>query len=278
MKPDEFTQMTMTVDAGVATITLNRPDRRNAWAGATAAEYRWALHWCHTDPAIRVVVLTGEKDFCVGADSGLLDTIGAAGGGYTVAKVELPDYPAGTPDALRHNHSYPLTVSVPVIAAIAGGCAGAGFVVATYADIRFADVDAKIATSFAGLGLPAEYGIGWVLPRMVGTANAAELLYTPGSIGAERARELGWVQRVSEPGAVVGAAVAYARQLAIGSSAESLRVMKRQIFVDSTLGFDEAYDRSVTAMNDALRTPDFKEGVRALRAKRKPNFLAVERD
>jgi enoyl-CoA hydratase/carnithine racemase len=278
VKPDEFTRMTLTAEAGVATITLNRPDRRNAWAGSTAVEYRWALHRCHTDPAIRAVVLTGEKDFCVGADSGMLDSIGAAGGGYTVDKVELPDYPDGTPDALRHNHSYPLTVSVPVIAAITGGCAGAGFVVATYADIRFADANAKIATSFAGLGLPAEYGIGWLLPRMLGTANAAELLYTPGSITAERARELGWVQRVCEPGEVVDSAVDYARQLATGSSAESLRVMKRQIFVDSTLGFDEAYRRSVADMNDALRTPDFKEGVRALQEKRKPNFLAVESD
>ena len=274
MKPDEFTKMRLEVEAGVGTITLTCPERRNAWAGSTALEYRWALHLCHTDPDVRVVVLTGEQDFCVGADAKLLDSIGESGGGYTVGKVPLPDFPEGTPEPLRHNHLYPLTLSTPVIAAISGGCAGAGFLVATYADLRFADRYAKIASSFAGLGLPAEYGSGWLLPRLVGLPNAAQLLYAPGPISADRAAELGWVQRVSEPGEVLGDAIAYARELAAGSSGESLRMMKRQIFIDSMFDFDSAYRRSVTDMNDALRTADFKTGVRALRAKARPNFLA----
>lgn len=80
MKPDDFTRMTLTVHDGVGVITLNRPERRNAWAGSSAVEYRWALHLCEQDPAVKVVVLTGEVDFCVGADSGLLDDIGSSGG------------------------------------------------------------------------------------------------------------------------------------------------------------------------------------------------------
>jgi enoyl-CoA hydratase/carnithine racemase len=275
MKPADFTRMELTVEAGVGTITLNRPERRNAWAGRTALEYRWALHWCHVDQNVRAVVLTGDQDFCVGADASLLDSIGENGGGYTVGDVELPEFPEGTPPQLRHNHLYPLTVSTPVIAAIRGGCAGAGFLVATYADIRFADRDAKIASSFASLGLPAEYGSGWLLPRIVGLANAAQLLYTPGAISAERAASLGWVQHVSQPGEVVADAVAYARALASGSSAQSLRTMKRQLFIDSMFDLDQAYRRSVSDMNEALQSIDFKEGVRALRAKEKPNFLSV---
>jgi enoyl-CoA hydratase/carnithine racemase len=265
--------MQMSTQHGVATITLNRPERLNAWAGSSAVEYRWALHWCDTDPDVRVVVLTGEKDFCVGADSELLDDIGQSGGSYEVDRVALPDFPPDTPPPMRRNHFYPLAVSVPVIAAITGGCAGAGFLVASFTDLRFADADARIASSFAGLGLPAEYGSGWLLPRMVGFANAAQLLYSPTSISAAHAAELGWVQRISEPGEVVANAEAYARQLATGSSAQSLRVMKRQLFVDSQLGFDEAYTRSVDDMNAALKTGDFKEGVRALREQRRPEFL-----
>ncbi|MGW5147437.1 enoyl-CoA hydratase-related protein [Rhodococcus koreensis] len=273
MRPDEFTRMTLTVDRGVGLITLNRPERRNAWAGSTAAEYRWALHLCDTDPNVKVVVLTGEGDFCVGADSGLLDDIGAAGGDYTVKKVELPPYPDGTPPELRHNHLYPMTLSVPIVAAIRGGCAGAGFLVATYADLRFVGESAKIASSFAGLGLPAEYGMAWLLPRMVGIPNAAQLIYSATAIDAERSAELGWAQRVCPDEVVVDAALEYSRALAVSSSGESLRMMKRQLFVDSMLGIDEAYRRSVADMNGALNTADFKEGVRALREKRQPNFV-----
>jgi len=275
VKPEEFTRMTLAVEDGVGLITLNRPEQRNAWAGRTAIEYRWALHLCDVDPDVHVVVLTGETDFCVGADSKLLDEIDSNGGAYTVEKVELPDYPAGTPEPLRHNHMYPLTLSVPVIAAICGGCAGAGFLVATYADIRFAETGSKIASSFAALGLPAEYGTGWMLPRIVGLPNAAQLVYSPNPITAERAFELGWVQTVSDRGCVVADAVSYARALASGSSSESLRMMKRAVFTDSMFGLEEAYRRSVDDMNGALESADFTEGVRALSEKRPPDFLGT---
>jgi enoyl-CoA hydratase/carnithine racemase len=200
MKPTEFTRMRMDFADGVATVTLSRPDIRNAWAGRTAVEYRWALHHCDIDPHVRVVVVTGEQDFCVGADHTLLDDIGENDGSYDVDRAPLPDYPDHTPPQMRRNHFYPLTLSVPVIAAISGGCAGAGFLVASYADMRFADSDAKIASSFASLGLPAEYGLGWLLPRIVGSANAAQLLYSPGPISGARAAEMGWVQQVCTPG------------------------------------------------------------------------------
>jgi enoyl-CoA hydratase/carnithine racemase len=273
MNPDEFTRLKLDVGDGVATITLNRPDIRNAWASRTALEYRWALHYCDTDPRVRVAVLRGERDFCVGADHRLLDDIGEGGGTYNVDRVPLPDYPAHTPADMRRNHLYPLAVSVPIIAAITGGCAGAGFLIASYVDMRFADDDAKIASSFAGLGLPAEYGLGWMLPRIVGSANAAQLLYSPAPITAARAAELGWVQRVCPPGTATTDAVGYAQTLATGSSAESMRMMKRQIFLEANISFADAYSKSVDDMNRALSSPDFMHGVRALRAKRKPDFL-----
>ena len=93
--------MKVEVDAGVATITFNRPELRNVWAGPTSLEYRWALHWCHTNPDVRVVVVTGERDFCVGADTKMLDGIGQTGGTYEVKRQALPDFPSWTPAQLR---------------------------------------------------------------------------------------------------------------------------------------------------------------------------------
>ena len=274
MKPTDFAHVDLQIADGVGLITLNRPDRRNAWSGGMAVEYRWALHHCHHDPDVRVVVLAAAgDDFCVGADTGLLAEIDANGGDYQSERADLPPYPEGTPDAFRHNHLYPLTISTPLVAAIQGACAGAGFVLATYADLRFAERPGKITTSFARLGLPAEYGLGWLLPRLVGLPNAAQLLYCSDVLDADQAAALGWVQRVFEPGGVLAGTLSFARRLARESSGESLRMMKRQLFVEAVSGLDAAYRRSVDDMNGALRHPDFREGLRALRERRPPNFL-----
>jgi enoyl-CoA hydratase/carnithine racemase len=238
-------------------------------------EYRWALHHAHTRADVRVVVLTGAGgDFCVGADSRALDTISGNGGSYAPESLPLPPYPDGTPDSLRRNHAYPLTISTPVVAAISGACAGAGFVLATYADLRFAAHGSRITTSFAKLGLPAEYGMGWLLPRLVGVPNALELLYTARVVDAAEAARLGWVQRCYQPDELLAETVGFARELAGGCSGESLRMMKRQVFVDAAGEFGAAYTRSVDDMNAALRHADIGEGLAALRERRQPNFLS----
>ncbi|HEY2831556.1 MAG TPA: enoyl-CoA hydratase-related protein [Sporichthyaceae bacterium] len=274
MQSGEFTELTYAVNAGVATVTLNRPDRRNAWSGRTAVEYRWALHYADIDPTVRVVVLAGAgRDFCIGADSGALDAITSADGAYTPAKLPLPPYPDGAPNGMQRNHLMPLLISTPVIAVLHGACAGAGFVLATYADFRFAAKDAQITTSFAKLGLPAEYGIGWLLPRQIGLINAAQLLYTAEVCDGDRARELGWVQQVHDADAVLPAAQSFAHELARHSSGESLRMMKRQLMVDAWGSFDDAYTRSVEDMNAALKHPDMREGLAALTEKRPTDFL-----
>ena len=275
MKQIDFTELAYEVDAGVALVTLNRPDRRNAWSGRMAVEYRWALHHAHIDPSVRVVVLAGAGDhFCVGAEAGVLDGISSAGGSYEKEGVDLPPWPGDTPAGLRHNHTVPLAISTPVIAAVHGICAGAAVVLAAYADIRFASAGARIAPSFARLGLPAEYGTGWVLPRLMGTANAAVFLYGGGPFEAEEARRLGFVQRVLPDGELLSATLDYARRLARESSAESLRTMKRALFIDAAGDLDTAYRRSVDDMNAALRHADLKEGLRAFRDRRPPDFLA----
>jgi enoyl-CoA hydratase/carnithine racemase len=271
----EFCELTNEVDAGVAVVTLNRPDKRNLWSGPMAVEYRWALHLADQDPAVRVVVLTGAGgNFCAGADVATLDAISDGNGAYEKERVPLPPHPPDGPPALRHNHTAPLALGVPVIAAIEGACAGAGFVVATYADLRFVSETAKITTAFARFGLPAEYGIGWLLPRLVGVPNALDLLYDARTRTGAEIAALGWAQWVRPEGEVVAAAKEFACRLARESSPESLRTMKRQVFVDATGDLDDAYRRSVEDMNAALAHPDMRVGIRAQRGKVAPDFLA----
>ena len=211
MQPEEFAHISYVVSDGVALVTLNRPERRNAWSGPMSVEYRWALHHTHTDAAVRVVVLTGAGNaFCAGADTGLLEEIDSAGGAYTKEKTELPPFPDDAPAPLRHNHTAPLAISTPVIAAINGACAGAGFVLATYADLRWAAESARFGTAFAALGLPAEYGIGWMLPRITGNANALDLLFDPAPRSAHEVERLGFVQRVVPDDALLADALAFA--------------------------------------------------------------------
>ncbi len=239
-----------------------------------SVDYRWALHHADTDPAVHVVVLTGAgPDFCIGAHRATLEDIDRSGGNYQRQTMELPPIAPEVPPGLRHNHTIPLSLSVPVIAAVNGACAGAGFVLATYADIRFGASTARIMSSFANIGLPAEYGISWILARLVGTANAAQLLYSGRPLAAEEALRLGWLQRLFPPEELIDATLAYARDLARHSSPHSLRIMKRQIFQDAWGDLEDAYRRSVDDMNAAMTHPDFRLGVAALREKRSPDFL-----
>jgi enoyl-CoA hydratase/carnithine racemase len=275
VEPSAFREIDYSVDQGVAVVRLDRPDRRNAWGGRMSVEYRWALYHADADPSVRVIVLTGQgADFCVGAHLRTLEDIDRSQGSYEREAVELPPIPSGVPPGLQHNHTIPLSLSVPLVAAINGACAGAGFVLATYADLRFASSAARVATSFASMGLPAEYGIAWILPRMVGTANAAQLLYSGSPMSASDALHLGWVQRVFRPEELLAETMTYARRLARHSSPESLRMMKRQLFLDAWGDLEDAYRRSVDDMNAAMTHPDFREGVAALRQKRAPDYLS----
>ena len=274
MQPDDFSELRYDVADGVALVTLNRPERRNAWSGPMSVEYRWALHHAHTDPAVRVVVLTGAGDaFCAGADHGLLDEIADAGGAFEKERTALPPFPEGTPPQLRHNHTAPLAISTPVIAAVNGACAGAGIVLATYADVRWSSDSARFASSFAALGLPAEYGIGWMLPRIMGRANALDLLFDPTPRSAREVEQLGFVQCVLPGDRLLAEVLAYAARIARHSSADSLRTMKRAVWHDAEGDLEAAYRRSVDDMNGALAGADFRTGISAAKAKQRPDFL-----
>jgi enoyl-CoA hydratase/carnithine racemase len=257
------------VEDGVGLVTLNRPDRLNAWTLRMEQEYAWALFEADADPAVRAVVVTGAgRGFCAGADMKALDRI-----------VEEGDYDAASPPPPqaaelpgRSVHTLPLRLSKPVIAAVNGPAAGVGFVLMCFCDLRFAAAGAKLTTSFGRLGLPAEHGVSWILTRLVGPARAADLLFSSRVVLAEEAQEMGLVNAVMAADELLPFVLDYARGIAREISPSAVAVMKRQLYADLAGPLDAAVETAVAEMKRMVTEPDFKEGTAALAEKRTPRF------
>lgn len=278
---------------GVAVVTLNRPDRLNAWTARMEAEYRAALEEAEGDPAVRVAVVTGAgRGFCAGADTEALTGI-VETGRYGNTDVSAPavagseaDPPAaaGGTDPLgrrreaerrrdyEHGFSWTFGLRKPLIAAINGPAAGVGFVLACYADIRFAAAGAKLTTSFARLGLPAEHGVAWVLPRLVGLARAADLLFSSRVVLAEEAERIGLVNEVLPAEELLPHTLEYAARMAREVSPWSLQTLKHQLYADQLRGLHGSAADAEDLLRQAFARPDFREGVAALTDKRPPVF------
>src|SRR5579863_1845256 len=200
MELDELKVTRYGVEAAVATITLVRPERLNAWTGRMHTEYRALLDRAAADPAVRVVVVTGSgRGFCAGADSRALEGH-VERGGYDAGlgdDVAMPGY--GVRPEFDADFAYHFGVPKPIIAAINGPAAGVGFVLACYCDLRFAARGAKLTTSHGRLGLPAEYGLSWLLPRLIGVTRAADLLLSSRVVLAEEAEEMGLINNALPP-------------------------------------------------------------------------------
>ena len=254
---------------GVAVVTLNRPDRLNAWTSRMAHDYRVALTGADADPAVRVIVVTGAgRGFCAGADMRGLEGMAETG--------DYGEVPEGRTEAelgdFSHPHTFPLGLRKPVIAAVNGPAAGVGFVLMCFTDIRFAAVDAKLTTSFARLGLPAEHGVSWLLPRLIGPAAAADLLYSSRVVLGDEAADLGLVNKALPPDELMPFTLDYASRMAAEMSPRSLAVIKRQLWGDLLGGLDESASTAVKVMVDMIAEPDFAEGVAAFQEKRPPQF------
>jgi enoyl-CoA hydratase/carnithine racemase len=243
----------------VATVTLNRPDRLNAWTGRMETEYRAAMARVDADDDVRVIVVTGAgRGFCAGADAAALTKLDDAGGGYD----------SGVREPVEIGFAWQLRMSKPVIAVLNGPAAGIGLVLALFCDLRFAAPGAKLTTSFARLGLPAEHGTSWLLPRLIGRSRAADLLLTSRVVVAEDALSIGLVDRVCS----VEDAIAEARSIARHSSPATLRAVKQQLWDDDARTLRESIDDAYTRLNDMFGGPDLREGVAAIREKRLPEF------
>ena len=257
----------------VATITLHRPERLNAWTGRMHTEYRWALARAEANPAVRVVVVTGAgRGFCAGADSGALEGH-VDKGGYdpgTPADLATPGF--GVRPEFDHDFAFHFGLTKPVLAAINGPAAGVGLVLACYCDLRFAAAGAKLTTAHGKLHLPAEYGLSWLLPRLIGLTRANDLLLSSRTFLAEEAFALGLVNAVLPPEDLLPHTYRYARMLATTVSPGSLAETKRQIYTDQHRDVGASVEEAAVLLRRMMAEPALAEGVAALTEKRPPNF------
>jgi enoyl-CoA hydratase/carnithine racemase len=248
----------------IALLTLNRPDRLNAWTAEMEHEYFAALQRCGEDAAVRAIVVTGAgRGFCAGADMNDLQALGDGASREDAAARE------------RRPQTFPLSIPKPIIAAINGPCAGIGLVQALMCDVRFAADGAKLTTAFARRGLVAEHGISWMLPRLVGPARALDLLLSARVVFAQEACELGLVNRVIEPGELLSQTLDYARDLAVNCSPASMATIKRQVYADLQRALPDALATADRLMLDSFVAPDFAEGVASFVQRRDPQFPAL---
>ena len=259
----------------VATITLNRPHRLNAWTGRMHTEYRWCLARAEADPEARVIIVTGAgRAFCAGADTAALEGHIAKGGydpGTDPAELAMPGF--GVRPEFDANFAYHFGLTKPVIAAINGPAAGVGLVLACFADLRFAVASAKLTTAHGKLGLPAEYGLSWLLPRLIGVTHANDLLLSSRVVLAEEANRMGLLNGCFETvEEMVEHTRAYAVMLASQVSPSSIKETKRQVYADLHGDAAAAVRESEDLLNRMMTEPDYREGVRAFVAKRPPRF------
>ncbi|MEZ5410925.1 MAG: enoyl-CoA hydratase [Acidimicrobiales bacterium] len=247
------------VKDNVGLITLNRPERLNAWNGDMASGYFNSLDAAAADPDVRVIVVTGAgRGFCAGADMDVLQGIQGAGG--------------ATGERETRDARYAMSVPKPIIAAINGACAGLGLVHAVACDIRFAAAGAKFTVAFSRRGLIAEHGISWTLPRLIGQSAALDLIISGRVFLAEEAAELGMVNKVVPADELMDYTMAYATDMATNVSPTSMAVMKHQVYSQLAMGLDDAMAASNKVMAESLKRADFKEGVASFLEKRPPNF------
>lgn len=271
----QYQEILFDVSDFIATITLNRPDKLNAWTMTMEAEYRHAMAAAEQRDDVRVIIVTGAgRGFCAGADMSLLS--GLTSGGLDPAEIKVeasdPGQSPGMADDFHKQYSFPAAVGKPVICAVNGHAMGIGMVHTLYCDFRFAGEGAKFGTAFAQRGLIAEYGISWLLPRIVGLENALDLLFSARIVDAQEAQRLGLVSRVYPADELLAKAREFATLLATKSSPRSLRVMKRQVWNDLLRGLGPSVDTAVEEMLASFTAEDFNEGVLSFLEKRPPNF------
>ena len=272
-------QITVQTENRITTITLNRPDKLNAWTPQMADEVRNAINESGSNPNSRCIVITGAgRGFCAGADMSGLE--GRVDEGTTVAKNSTKPEDESFKDAPGPDISeiytgrfgYLYTCPKPIIAAINGPCAGIGLILTLYADMRFADASAKFTTAFAARGLVAEHGIAWLLPRLVGEANALDLLLTSRKFTGQEADELGLVNKALQGGELMPHVMSVANTLANEVSPRAIAIMKRQVRLGYAQSFKESLAIADKEMEESFSSFDFKEGVKSFVERRAPDF------
>lgn len=263
------------IENSVAIITLNRPDKLNAWTRQMEQDVRAAMTEAANDDGVRVVVLTGQgRGFCAGADMSLLAAVSDEDpdSRSNMAHPGPVDGGLDLPDDFALRYTYFPTVPKPIIGAINGPCAGLGLVMALYTDVRIAAESAVFTTAFARRGLIAEHGISWVLPRLVGQAAALDLMLSARKVRSDEALRMGLVNRVCPDDELMDTVRAYAEDLADNVSPRSMAVMKRQLYTTPFQNLEQAVEDGNREMLASFDSEDFKEGVAHFIEKRPAQF------
>ena len=272
----DYEEIRYEVHDPVATITLDRPQVLNAWTDRMGAEVRHAVAAAEHDPRVVGIVITGAgRGFCAGADLNTLTAISDGERGATVIPAELaadPGDPGAGDDLRGGEYTYLLSVPKPVVAAVNGAVAGMAVPFVLACDMRFMAEDAVLTTAFAQRGLIAEWGLSWILPRLVGTAVALDLLFSARKVTGREAASLGLVNAALPGDQVLAHAQDYVRELAQTSSPASMAVMKRQVYQQVHAGLFPAEREARRLMVESFSRPDFREGVRSFTEKRPPRF------
>ena len=265
------------IDGPVATVSLHRQHRHNAWTGRMHADFRSTMANVEHRDELRAVVVTGTPPaFCVGADSDALARHVDKGGYDTGLPAEPTQPGAGNVfgGRLDTDFAWQLGYRLPIIAAVNGACAGVALALVTFCDLRFVSATAKLTTAAPKLGLPAEYGMSWTLPRLVGPTRANDLLLSGRIVtGAETADWGLWNGVEADGEQTLAAAQAYAHRLAASTGPNAVTVTKQQLAADLLRHDPAASVRdSVRLLDAAMGTAEYAEGVAALSEKRPPNF------
>ncbi len=249
-------------DAGVVTLTFNRPDVRNAMTGELTEAFGAAIEDVRGDPAVRAVIVTGAgKAFCAGGDLSWINP----GPGADVPSIRA-----------KMRAFYPKflvvrTLDVPTIAAVNGAAVGAGLCLAMACDIRIAAEDAKLATGFLRLGMHPGMAATYLLTRLVGTAKAAELFFTARPVDGREAERLGLVNHAVPAGTLLDEARSLAHEIA-GNAPIPMGMVKRALYLAERTDLETMLEYEGLAQPITMATADLLEGLEAAKEKRPPRF------
>ena len=250
-------------DGGIVTVTLNRPERLNALAGYMRRDLAEALEEAGSDPEVRVIVIRGEgRAFCAGGDVHFMAELVERGDAEEFARLL---------GAARRVVLAIRQMTKPVVASIEGACAGAGFNLALACDLRIASATARFAQSFVKLGFHPDWGGTYFLPRMVPSNIAAELFFLGDAIDAQKALQLGLINRVVPPDQLEAETRALAERLR-DAPAVSIAAAKHAVYAGEHDSLEQMLQYEVDAQLRCFESEDAREGVRAFLEKRPPKF------